>query len=66
MVMAMKPGARRALRQSTESLKHHCTESAWHFCQALRMAFLSALAVWVLARKRARRWFDRRSLPPKP
>jgi hypothetical protein len=66
MVMAMKPGAARALRLSLSNLKHHATEAAWHLCQALRMVLTAALAAFMLARKRARRWLDRRTLPPKP
>lgn len=66
MVMAIKPGAERALRLSLSSLKHHATEAAWHLCQALQMVLTAALAAFMLARKRARRWLNRRALPPKP
>lgn len=64
--MAAQPGAERAFRMSLSNLKHHSTEAAWHLCQALQMVLTAALAALLLARKRARRWLNRRALPPKP
>ena len=65
MTMALKPGAARALAMSLGNLKHHATEAAWHLCQALRMVFTAGVACWMLARKNAKKWLNRRSLPPR-
>ena len=65
MTMAQKPGAARALAMSLGNLKHHATEAAWHLCQALRMVFTAAVACWMLARKNAKKWLNRRSLSPR-